>query len=91
MEKESLAKDIRTNTFIGIEPSMWTRHGMIAGATGTGKTVTVRVLAEQLSKLGVPVFPVGCKRGSFRDRKSRGVLSETSRKTRETCSSGDRI
>ncbi|MBD3949480.1 DUF853 family protein [Tuanshanicoccus lijuaniae] len=32
------------------------RHGIIAGATGTGKTVTLKVLAEQLSKAGVPVF-----------------------------------
>ncbi|MGI6459779.1 MAG: helicase HerA-like domain-containing protein [Candidatus Hydrogenedentales bacterium] len=32
------------------------RHGMIAGATGTGKTVTLMVLAEGLSRLGVPVF-----------------------------------
>ena len=32
------------------------RHGLIAGATGTGKTVTVQILAEQFSKAGVPVF-----------------------------------
>ena len=32
------------------------RHGLIAGATGTGKTVTLQVLAESLSDLGVPVF-----------------------------------
>ena len=32
------------------------RHGLIAGATGTGKTVTLKVLAEQLSKRGIPVF-----------------------------------
>lgn len=32
------------------------RHGLIAGATGTGKTVTLKVLAEQLSSAGVPVF-----------------------------------
>jgi DNA helicase HerA-like ATPase len=35
---------------------MANRHGLIAGATGTGKTVTLRVLAEQLSRIGVPVF-----------------------------------
>ncbi|HLT82755.1 MAG TPA: helicase HerA-like domain-containing protein [Phototrophicaceae bacterium] len=32
------------------------RHGLVAGATGTGKTVTLQVLAEQLSDAGVPVF-----------------------------------
>ncbi|NIP39328.1 MAG: DUF853 family protein [Candidatus Dadabacteria bacterium] len=35
---------------------MANRHGLIAGATGTGKTVTLQVLAENFSKLGVPVF-----------------------------------
>ena len=37
-------------------PSMANRHGLIAGATGTGKTVTLKVLAEGFSDLGVPVF-----------------------------------
>ena len=32
------------------------RHGLVAGATGTGKTVTLRVLAEGFSRIGVPVF-----------------------------------
>ncbi len=37
-------------------PQMANRHGLIAGATGTGKTVSLRVLAENLSRIGVPVF-----------------------------------
>ncbi len=37
-------------------PSMANRHGLIAGATGTGKTVSLKVLAEGFSNLGVPVF-----------------------------------
>ena len=37
-------------------PNMANRHGLIAGATGTGKTVTLRVLAEQCSAQGIPVF-----------------------------------
>ena len=37
-------------------PSMANRHGLIAGATGTGKTVTLQVMAEGFSQLGVPVF-----------------------------------
>ena len=32
------------------------RHGLIAGATGTGKTITLQILAEQFSRAGVPVF-----------------------------------
>ena len=32
------------------------RHGLITGATGTGKTITLKVLAEQLSKRGIPIF-----------------------------------
>ena len=32
------------------------RHGLVAGATGTGKTVTLQVLAEGFSRAGVPVF-----------------------------------
>ncbi len=37
-------------------PAMANRHGLIAGATGTGKTVTLQVLAEEFSRRGVPVF-----------------------------------
>ncbi len=40
---------------------MSNRHGMIAGATGTGKTVTLQVLAEGFSRLGVPVFAADIK------------------------------
>ena len=39
-----------------ILPKMANRHGLIAGATGTGKTVTLKVLAESFSDMGVPVF-----------------------------------
>ncbi len=41
---------------IGLLLKMANRHGLIAGATGTGKTVTMQVLAESFSKAGVPVF-----------------------------------
>ena len=46
---------------IVILPKMANRHGLIAGATGTGKTVTLRVLAEQFSKIGVPIFMADVK------------------------------
>ncbi len=39
-----------------LEPAMMNRHGLIAGATGTGKTVTLKVIAESFSDMGVPVF-----------------------------------
>jgi DNA helicase HerA-like ATPase len=46
---------------LAILPKMANRHGLIAGATGTGKTVTLRVLAEQFSRIGVPVFMADVK------------------------------
>ena len=42
-------------------PSMANRHGLIAGATGTGKTITLQVLAENFSRIGVPVFMADVK------------------------------
>lgn len=44
------------NDKICMIPKMANRHGLIAGATGTGKTVTLKVLAESFSEMGVPVF-----------------------------------
>lgn len=44
------------DTRIFMEPRMCNRHGMIAGASGTGKTITLKVMAESFSELGVPVF-----------------------------------
>lgn len=41
---------------IYLEPAMANRHGLIAGATGTGKTVTLKVVAESFSEMGVPTF-----------------------------------
>ncbi len=42
-------------------PAMANRHGLVAGATGTGKTVTLQVIAEQFSRIGVPVFAADIK------------------------------
>ena len=44
-----------------IQGKMANRHGLIAGATGTGKTVTLRRMAEAFSSEGVPVFLVDVK------------------------------
>lgn len=46
---------------LGILPSMANRHGLIAGATGTGKTCTLQNLAETFSAMGVPVFATDIK------------------------------
>jgi hypothetical protein len=42
-------------------PAMSNRHGLIAGATGIGKTVTLQVMAESFSRIGVPVFAADVK------------------------------
>src|SRR5437899_1730533 len=42
-------------------PKMANRHGLIAGATGTGKTVTLQTLAENFSARGVPIFMADVK------------------------------
>jgi uncharacterized protein len=42
-------------------PRMANRHGLVAGATGTGKTVTLQVMAEAFSRIGVPIFAADVK------------------------------
>ena len=56
-------KDINGNPLMAVGtkqisfiPRMMNRHGLIAGATGTGKTISLQVMAEAFSNLGVPVF-----------------------------------
>ncbi len=49
------------NIEIFLLPKMTNRHGLIAGATGTGKTVSLQVIAESLSSIGVPVFMADVK------------------------------
>src|SRR6476660_7840835 len=46
---------------LALLPSVANRHGLITGATGTGKTVTLQVLAEQFSRIGVPSFMADVK------------------------------
>src|SRR3954447_23869814 len=50
-----------TSTRIRIPLGMLNRHGLVAGATGTGKTKTLQLMAEQLSAAGVPVFAADIK------------------------------
>ena len=56
-----LGDKIDPDATVRIPASMCNRHGLIAGATGTRKTKTLQVLAEQLSALGVPVFAADMK------------------------------
>src|SRR5204863_6515436 len=55
--KDELLPDVRVQVAL----SMLNRHGLIAGATGTGKTKTLQLLAGQLSDAGVPVFVADIK------------------------------
>jgi len=56
-----LGEDVMTETFIRIPLETLNRHGLIAGATGTGKTKTLQILAEQLSSKGVPSLVMDIK------------------------------
>ena len=53
--------ELFNDTRVQVALSMLNRHGLIAGATGTGKTKTLQLLAGQLSKAGVPVFVADIK------------------------------
>ena len=62
---DPVAPILLARTDAGVEPvllpGMANRHGLITGATGTGKTVTLQVLAERFSNLGVPTFMADVK------------------------------
>ena len=58
-----------------ILPALANRHGLITGATGTGKTVTLQKMAEQFSRIGVPVFLADIK-GDLSGIAAEGVPSE---------------
>jgi hypothetical protein len=57
-----VAKNGKTELFL--LPALANRHGLITGATGTGKTITMQALAQRLSEIGVPVFMADVK-GDF--------------------------
>ena len=56
-----IAKDTAGVQDLVLLPALANRHGLIAGATGTGKTVTLQRMAEALSRIGVPVFMADVK------------------------------
>jgi uncharacterized protein len=51
----------KSKSDLSVLPAMANRHGLITGATGTGKTVTLQTLAERFSSIGVPVFMADVK------------------------------
>ena len=59
VEPQLIAKNNDTELFL--LPALANRHGLITGATGTGKTVTLQVMAEHFSNIGVPVFMADVK------------------------------
>ncbi len=69
-----LAKSIDGDSFPALLPQMANRHGLITGATGTGKTVTLQSMAERLSYAGVPVFMADVK-GDLSGVATAGTLS----------------
>lgn len=77
IELGALMTDAQTVTEVPIRVplAMLNRHGLVAGATGTGKTKTLQLLAEQLSSAGVPVFAADVK-GDLSGLASPGESSE---------------
>ena len=61
---------------LGILPQMANRHGLITGASGTGKTITLKVMAESFSDAGVPVFVADVK-GDLAGTAREGAPSES--------------
>ncbi len=59
-----LNREAVADTFVKVPLKTLNRHGLIAGATGTGKTKTIQVLSEQLSSFGIPVLMMDIK-GDF--------------------------
>lgn len=56
MDPILLGKGVTDDIPVYLQPAYGNRHGLVAGATGTGKTVTLQVLSERFSSIGVPVF-----------------------------------
>ena len=79
MNALTIAHTLDGKQALNLLPRMANRHGLIAGATGTGKTVTLRKLAESFSNIGVPVFLVDAKgdlSGMSRPGTADGIVGE---------------
>lgn len=78
------------DTELFLLPGMANRHGLITGATGTGKTVTLQKLAESLSEIGVPVFMADVK-GDLTGIAQAGTASRRQERHRKNYSQGLKI
>lgn len=70
-----LQDECLTNTFVNLPLKNMNRHGLIAGATGTGKTKTLQLMIEGLSKQGVPVLVMDVK-GDLSGLAAKGVIND---------------
>ena len=73
------------NAEFALLPALANRHGLITGATGTGKTVTLQVLAERFSAIGVPVFMADVKGDLAGHQPARRAVAQVQRAAR-SCS-----
>src|ERR671912_238508 len=76
----------RAEAKVRVPLAMLNRHGLVAGATGTGKTKTLQLVAEQLSAAGVPVVLADVK-GDLSGLAERGATSD--RVTERATQTGD--
>ncbi|HGJ5859655.1 MAG TPA: helicase HerA-like C-terminal domain-containing protein [Arsenophonus nasoniae] len=72
--QKSLVIAKNSETELAILPALANRHGLITGATGTGKTVTLQKMAESFSQIGVPIFMADVK-GDLSGIGAKGVLT----------------
>ncbi len=61
LQMPMIARVLDPEQELSLLPALANRHGLVAGATGTGKTVTLQVMAEAFSAIGVPVFAADVK------------------------------
>ncbi|MDR2669343.1 MAG: DUF853 domain-containing protein [Desulfovibrio sp.] len=78
-----LAVEQAGREFLALVPKTANRHGLIAGATGTGKTVTLQSMAETFSDLGVPVFAADVKGDLSGPAEAGGNAESVRRRVRE--------
>jgi hypothetical protein len=79
--------EARQGARIRVPLSMLNRHGLLAGTTGTGKTKTLKLMAEQLSDAGVPVFLADIK-GDVSGMAAPGVPSDRITKRAQETATG---